>query len=72
MLYFKTKSKYAEYRKYHSSWSGSAPEEADITNFAGLTGDWHPLHPDVEYAAKIPFKERIAHGMIAKTYLGQM
>ena len=38
--------------------------EADIVNFAGITGDWHPLHTDVEYAAKTPFKERIAHGML--------
>jgi 3-hydroxybutyryl-CoA dehydratase len=38
--------------------------EADIISFAGLTGDWHPLHTDVEYAAKTPFKERIAHGML--------
>lgn len=38
--------------------------EADIINFAGITGDWHPLHTDVEYAAKTPFKERIAHGML--------
>jgi len=38
--------------------------ETDIINFAGLTGDWHPLHTDVEYAAKTPFKGRIAHGML--------
>ena len=38
--------------------------EADIVNFAGLTGDWHPLHTDVEYARKTPFGERIAHGML--------
>ena len=38
--------------------------EADIVNFAGLTGDWHPLHTDVEYAAATPFKGRIAHGML--------
>jgi 3-hydroxybutyryl-CoA dehydratase len=38
--------------------------ESDIVNFAALTGDWHPLHTDVEYAAKTPFKERIAHGML--------
>ena len=38
--------------------------EADIINFAGFTGDWHPLHTDVEYAAKTPFKERITHGML--------
>ena len=38
--------------------------EADIINFAGFTGDWHPLHTDVEYAAKTPFKGRITHGML--------
>ncbi|HPL64484.1 MAG TPA: MaoC/PaaZ C-terminal domain-containing protein [Syntrophales bacterium] len=38
--------------------------ETDIVNFAGFTGDWHPLHTDVEYAAKTPFKGRIAHGML--------
>lgn len=38
--------------------------EADIVNFAGFTGDWHPLHTDVVYAATTPFKERICHGML--------
>ena len=38
--------------------------ETDIINFAGITGDWHPLHVDVEYAAKTPFKGRITHGML--------
>lgn len=38
--------------------------EADIVNFAGFTGDWHPLHTDVEYASKTPFQGRIAHGML--------
>lgn len=38
--------------------------EADIHAFAALTGDWHPLHTDVTYAAKTPFGERIAHGML--------
>jgi 3-hydroxybutyryl-CoA dehydratase len=38
--------------------------EADIVNFSALTGDWHPLHTDAEYAAGGPFKGRIAHGML--------
>jgi 3-hydroxybutyryl-CoA dehydratase len=38
--------------------------ETDIVNFAGFTGDWHPLHTDVEYASRTPFKSRIAHGML--------
>jgi len=31
--------------------------EADIVNFAGITGDWHPMHTDAEYAAKTPFRK---------------
>jgi 3-hydroxybutyryl-CoA dehydratase len=27
--------------------------EAHIVNFAGLTGDWNPVHADAEYAALI-------------------
>jgi len=37
--------------------------EADIVNFCGFSGDFNPLHTDAEYAAKQPFKGRIAHGM---------
>lgn len=38
--------------------------EADIVTYASLTGDWHPLHTDVEAAKRGPFGERIAHGML--------
>ena len=38
--------------------------ETDIVSFAALTGDWYPLHTDVEYAKKGPFGERIAHGLL--------
>jgi 3-hydroxybutyryl-CoA dehydratase len=38
--------------------------EAHIVNFAGLTGDWNPVHADAEYAAQSMFGERIAHGML--------
>ena len=38
--------------------------ESDVVAFAGLTGDWHPLHTDAEYAAQSPFGQRIAHGML--------
>ena len=36
--------------------------EADIVNFAGLSGDFHPLHVSSEHAADADFGERIAHG----------
>lgn len=38
--------------------------ETDITFFAMLTGDWHPIHTNVEFAKKTFFGERIAHGML--------
>lgn len=43
---------------------GRTITEADIVNFAALSGDWYPLHVDSEYAAKTIFGERIAHGML--------
>ena len=38
--------------------------EADIVNFAGLSGDFIELHVSEEWAAKGPFGRRIAHGML--------
>ncbi len=38
--------------------------ESHITLFAGLSGDFNPLHMNKEFAQKTPFKERIAHGML--------
>jgi len=38
--------------------------EADVVNYAGLTGDWHPVHTDRVFAEKTPFGERIAHGLL--------
>lgn len=39
--------------------------ETDIVVYAGLTGDFNPLHMNSEYAKKTRFGERIAHGTIA-------
>jgi acyl dehydratase len=38
--------------------------EADVVAFSGLSGDYNPIHTDAEFAAKTPFKQRIAHGML--------
>jgi acyl dehydratase len=38
--------------------------ETDIVIFASLTGDWHPIHTNVEYAKENFPGERIAHGML--------
>src|SRR5262249_17506437 len=38
--------------------------EADIVNFAGLSGDFVELHMSEEYAKRGPFGRRIAHGAL--------
>lgn len=43
--------------------------EYDISNFAGITGDFNPLHIDKIAAEKSIFKERIAHGMLAASFI---
>ena len=45
--------------------SGRTVTEADITNFAGLTGDYNPLYVDDHFAKQGPFKGRIAPGLFA-------
>ena len=46
--------------------------EADIYNFAGVTGDFNPAHIDEEYAKKTFFKKRIAHGMLAAGFISNV
>ncbi len=41
--------------------------EADVVAFAGLSGDFNPLHTDAEFGKSGPFGERIAHGMLIQS-----
>lgn len=43
--------------------------DADITLFAGVTGDLNPAHIDETYARGTFFKKRIAHGMLAAGFV---
>ena len=44
--------------------AGRTISEADIMQFAGLSGDWNPMHVDAEYAKQSIFGERVAHGLL--------
>ena len=43
---------------------GRTITETDLILFSGITGDWHLMHTNVEYAQKSEFGGRIAHGML--------
>lgn len=44
-------------------------QESDITGFAGITGDFNPVHLDDDFARDSRFNRRIAHGMLIASYI---
>ena len=44
--------------------AGRTVTETDVVAFAALTGDWNAIHTDAEYAARHPFGQRVAHGLL--------
>ncbi len=47
---------------------GRTITEADIVQFAGLTGDYNPMHTNADYMKDSIFGQRIAHGMLSLSY----
>lgn len=43
---------------------GRTISEADVMLFAGLSGDWTPIHVDAHFAAKGDFGQRIVHSTL--------
>ncbi|MDI9548303.1 MAG: MaoC/PaaZ C-terminal domain-containing protein [Chloroflexota bacterium] len=43
---------------------GRTITEADIVNFAALSGDWNLIHTDAEYSQGQLFGQRVAHGLL--------
>jgi acyl dehydratase len=47
---------------------GRTITDADVVNFAGLTGDYSELHTSDVYAKNSQFGRRVAHGMLGLAY----
>jgi 3-hydroxybutyryl-CoA dehydratase len=43
---------------------GRTITEADVVNFAGLSGDFNPIHIDHHFAKTTAFRRPIAHGLL--------
>lgn len=43
--------------------------ECDVYGFAGITGDFNPLHVNAREANKMVFGRRIVHGMLTASFL---
>ncbi|QJW46417.1 MaoC family dehydratase [bacterium BFN5] len=43
--------------------------EYDVYGFAGITGDFNPIHINAEFAKQTMFQERIAHGMLSAGFI---
>jgi 3-hydroxybutyryl-CoA dehydratase len=43
---------------------GKTVSESDVYSFAGITGDFYPVHVNAVYAATQPVGERVAHGAL--------
>lgn len=46
--------------------------EEDLDAFAKLSGDYNPLHMDAEFAQRTSFQRRVAHGMLAASYVSTL
>ena len=51
------------------SW-GKTVTETDVVIFAGITGDFNPLHINEVIAQKSFFKGRIVHGLLIESIMG--
>ncbi len=43
--------------------------ETDVYLFAGISGDFNPVHVNEEYAKTTPFKARVAHGALTQALM---
>ena len=63
---------YAEIEEGETASITKMISEADIVNYAGIIGDFNPVHVNPEYAKTTMFGERIAHGMLTASFISTL
>jgi 3-hydroxybutyryl-CoA dehydratase len=43
--------------------------QADVVNYAGIIGDFNPIHVNPEYAANSRFGKNLCHGMLTASFI---
>lgn len=43
--------------------------EADVVGFAGLSGDFNPIHTDIEFCQSTPYGQRVVYGLLGLSML---
>ncbi|MEM7784373.1 MAG: MaoC/PaaZ C-terminal domain-containing protein [Planctomycetota bacterium] len=43
--------------------------EADVIQFASMTGDFNPLHVDYDFASKSHYRQPVAHGLLGLSWV---
>lgn len=61
--------KFAEIQVGDKASMAKTVTEYDVYTFAGVTGDFNPVHINSEFAKNTMFKERIAHGMLSAGFI---
>lgn len=54
----------AQFQEGDSASFAKTITEADILMYAGVSGDFNPVHVNAEYASSTRFGQRITHGML--------
>lgn len=58
-----------EYREGMQAKFSKTVSETDVYGFAGITGDFNPLHVNAQSAKEDLFGERIVHGMLSASFI---
>ncbi|MBI4833834.1 MAG: MaoC family dehydratase [Planctomycetes bacterium] len=61
--------KYADIKIGDKASFSKTISEADIYTFAGVSGDFNPVHINEEFAKNSLFKTRIAHGFLVGSFI---